>query len=52
MGSLVSCLRTYTPEELQQMADDAGADARTGRAQAKRLPLRVTYLVAFPPDEP
>ncbi|MEJ2339868.1 MAG: JAB domain-containing protein, partial [Gemmatimonadales bacterium] len=43
---------TASLEELQQMADDAGADARTGRAQAKRLPQRVTYLVAFPPDEP
>jgi hypothetical protein len=50
--AIVSCLRTYTPEELQQMADAAAADARAGRAQAKRLPLRVTYLVAFPPDEP
>jgi hypothetical protein len=52
MGSLVSCLRTYTPEKLQQMAAAAAADARAGRSRAKRLPLRVTYLVAFPPDEP
>jgi len=48
--AIVSCLRTYTPEELQQMAEDAGAGARAGRARAKRLPLHVAYLVAFPPE--
>lgn len=44
----------YIPlsEELQQMADAAAADARAGRSRAKRPPLQVTCLVAFPPDEP
>jgi hypothetical protein len=46
--ALVSCLRTYTPEELQQMAGGAGIDARAGRVRAKWLPLRVTYLIALP----
>ena len=46
--AIVSCLRTYTPEELREMAEEAGADARGGQARAKWLPLRVTYLIAFP----
>jgi len=49
--AIVSCLRTYTPEELQEMAEDAGTDARAGRVRAKWLPLRVTYLIVFPGGE-
>jgi hypothetical protein len=47
LDALVSCLRTYTPEELREMAKDAGIDARTGWTWAKWLPLRVTYLIAM-----
>ena len=49
--AIVSCLRTYTPEELQEIAEDAGTDARAGQARAKWLPLRVTYLIALPPEK-
>jgi hypothetical protein len=50
--AVVSCLRTHEPEELQEMAEDLGAHARTGRVPARWLPLRVTHLVALPPRKP
>lgn len=46
--AIVSCLRTYTPEELLEMADDPETDTRAGRVRAKWLPLGVSYLVALP----
>ena len=49
--AIVSCLRTYTPEELQEMAEDAGTEPRAGQTRAKWLPLWVTFLIAFPPEE-
>lgn len=49
LDAIVSCLRTYTPEELRAIAEVTGADARVGRVRAKGLPLSVTYLIAAPP---
>jgi hypothetical protein len=46
--AVVSCLRTYTPGELREMARAAGADAEVGRVRARGLPLGVSYLVAVP----
>jgi hypothetical protein len=48
LDAIASCLRTYTPEELREMAAAAGADARVGRVRAKGLPLSVSYLIALP----
>lgn len=47
LDAVVSCLRTYTPEELRGMAKAAGADPRVGRVRANGLPLSVSYLIAF-----
>lgn len=48
---LVSCLRTYSPRELEALVaaiDAAGYTWRIGRAPMTGLPLRVTYLVGAP----
>lgn len=46
---IVSCMRTYTPEELLLMARDAGDgyEWRAGRVRAFGA-CRVTYLVGWP----
>jgi hypothetical protein len=49
---LVSCLRTYTPRELQEMADSLDAPGYTweiGHAKG-RAPVPVTYLLGIPPS--
>lgn len=48
---LVSCLRTYTPRELQEMVDSLDAPGYTWQiGQVKgRAPVPVTYLLGIPP---
>jgi hypothetical protein len=49
---LVSCLRTYTPEELRNLAQTvAGAEGyvwEIGEDRAPRAPEPVTYLIGYP----
>jgi hypothetical protein len=52
VDAIVSCLRTYTPEEMREMAEAASAVARVGRVRAKGLPLSVSYLIALPRRTP
>ncbi|HEY0017683.1 MAG TPA: hypothetical protein VGC13_15330 [Longimicrobium sp.] len=50
---LVSCLRTYSPRELREMADSLGAPGYTweiGEAKG-RAPVPVTYLLGTPPRQ-
>lgn len=51
---LVSCLRSYSPEELLQLASraDAPGFAWESGTLATRTPLPVTYLVGYPADDP
>jgi hypothetical protein len=47
--ALVSCVRTYTPEELRDLSSDLeeyGVHGEIGRSRIPHLPLQVTYLVA------
>jgi hypothetical protein len=46
----VSCLRTYTAEELQDLVDDLeqGYEWEIGTVRSAPLPSRVTYLVGLP----
>lgn len=51
---IVSCLRTYSVEELEVLAQRAGGEGWTweaGRVRAPWLPIPVTYLVGCPPVE-
>ena len=48
---LVSCLRTYTPEEMLEIASGLGIETYTwesGSIPARGLPARITYLVGLP----
>jgi hypothetical protein len=48
---VVSCLRTYTPDELGEMARRAGGGAydwQIGRARYPGFPIPVTYLIGVP----
>jgi hypothetical protein len=51
---LVSCLRSYSPEEMLQLAGrtDAPGFAWESGTLATRTPLPVTYLVGYPADDP
>ena len=51
---LVSCLRSYSPQELLQLASraDAPGFAWESGTLATRTPLPVTYLVGYPADGP
>lgn len=46
----VSCLRTYTPEELRDLVEDLqeGYEWEIGTVRSAPLPSRVTYLVGLP----
>lgn len=46
----VSCLRTYTPEELRDLVEDLqqGYEWEIGTVRSASLPSRVTYLVGLP----
>ncbi len=46
----VSCLRTYTPEELRDLVEDLqeGYEWEIGSVQSTPLPSRVTYIVGLP----
>ena len=43
---LVSCLRTYTPDELSSMANAPGYEWRAGTEAGRTVP--VTYLIGIP----
>lgn len=48
---LVSCLRTYTPEELRTMTGELAAEGyvwETGEERGPRSPVPVTYLIGSP----
>ena len=48
--AIVSCLRTYTPDELRELAESAhqsGICWKVGQTRASWLPLRVTYLIGI-----
>ncbi|HEY6222286.1 MAG TPA: hypothetical protein VIW26_00760 [Gemmatimonadales bacterium] len=46
----VSCLRTYTPEELRDLVEDLqdGYEWEIGTVRSAPLPSRVTYIVGLP----
>lgn len=49
--AVVSCLRTYEPEELAAIAEGLGGDDwvwETGKVRVPWMPMRVTYLVGRP----
>jgi hypothetical protein len=52
VDGVVSCLRTYTPDELRALAADAERDARAGYAwsagEVGAGPIPVTYLLGVP----
>jgi hypothetical protein len=48
--AIVSCLRTYTPEELRKMSADLATGVCIGQVRVSGLPLRVTFLVALSPE--
>jgi hypothetical protein len=53
VDGVVSCLRTYTPDELNQMAAIAKDYTwEIGKQQASRLPVPVTYSIGYPQSEP
>jgi hypothetical protein len=48
---IVSCLRTYSPEELREMAQglsDGGYSWEAGEERGPRSPLPITYLIGVP----
>jgi hypothetical protein len=48
---IVSCLRTYSPEELRKMTQglaDGGYSWEAGEEQGPRSPLPITYLIGVP----
>ncbi len=48
---LVSCLRTYSPEELRSLAESLGAQDyvfEVGSAPIRSTPVEMTYLLGFP----
>ncbi len=50
---LVSCLRTYSPGELEELAASVGAEHwnwETGYLPVAGLPCRVTYLLGYPAE--
>lgn len=50
---LVSCLRTYSPQELRRLVDGLGATAfewEIGKVRSWRSPLPITYLIGQPAD--
>ncbi|MBP1749601.1 MAG: hypothetical protein H6Q52_2140 [Deltaproteobacteria bacterium] len=49
--SLVSCLRTYSPDELEQLAKGTGAKGYTweaGELKTAHAPVPITYLLGYP----
>ena len=49
--AIVSCLRTYSPEDLRELTGGLGEDGyfwEMGEAQGPRSPLPITYLVGVP----
>lgn len=49
--AVVSCLRTYSPEDLREMTKDlanGGYTWETGEEQGPRSPLPITYLIGYP----
>jgi hypothetical protein len=50
LDGTVSCLRTYTPEELRDLVEDLqeGYEWEIGTVRSAPLPSRVTYLVGLP----
>ncbi|MDQ4076061.1 MAG: class I SAM-dependent methyltransferase [Chloroflexota bacterium] len=50
---IVSCLRTYTPEELQAMVEGLDTNDylwKIGEEPIPCSPIRMTYLIGVPPD--
>ena len=48
---VVSCLRTYTPEELRELAAGLGGPGyvwEAGRAPIAKAPVSMTYLIGYP----
>ncbi len=49
---IVSCLRTYTPAELQMLTAELSSETlyqwEIGEQQAERAPLPITYLLGYP----
>ena len=48
---MISCLRTYTPDEMRNLASGLGDGTYTwesGRIPAHGLPASITYLIGFP----
>jgi hypothetical protein len=57
VDGIVSCLRTYTPAELRQLAAglDNGYRVEIGEMRAPRSLIPITYLIAYPmasPEDP
>jgi hypothetical protein len=51
VDGIVSCLRTYTPEELQALAGEVGVEGWTWRAgEVGSGPIPVTYVIGLPPS--
>ena len=51
VDGMVSCLRTYTVDELEAFAAEAGGDGyswQTGAVRVKGMPVPMTYLVGVP----
>ncbi|HLZ44619.1 MAG TPA: hypothetical protein VKQ05_02980 [Gemmatimonadales bacterium] len=49
VDGIVSCLRAYTPRELENMVRDfPGYDWQIGVTRARRSPLHMTYLIGVP----
>lgn len=49
--SLVSCLRAYSPDELQKLAKGTGANGYTwevGEVKLAHAPVPITYLLGYP----
>jgi hypothetical protein len=50
IDGVVSCLRTYTPDELKALAESVGAEGYTWNAgEVGSGPIPVTYLIGLPP---
>jgi hypothetical protein len=49
VDGVVSCLRTYTPQELRAMTEPlAGYSWEIGRERSSRSPVPVTYAIGYP----
>ena len=52
---IVSCLRTYTPEELRDFTEEFSACGyawEIGEERAARSPVAITYLIGYPEKIP